>query len=93
MNNEILSVLNELKRYAMVGAKKMLTAEEAAFYLGVKTTWVYQLIAAREIPHYKPNGRRVYFDRDDLDAWLKRCKVESAEAASNAAEIRDYMNR
>lgn len=31
----------------------------------------------RPIPCYKPGGKLCFFDREDLDAWLKQIRVKS----------------
>ena len=64
-------------------AKKMLTVEEAARHMGVSKSNLYQLIHRRAIPHYKPNGKMVYFNRLELDKWLQRNRVELADGVTN----------
>lgn len=63
--------------------KKMLTLEEAARYLGVSKSNLYQLIHRRAIPHYKPNGKMVYFNRLELDKWLQRNRIDETKGVTN----------
>jgi excisionase family DNA binding protein len=56
--------LEELCRSPWMGVK------EAAEYLRVGTSRIYKLTAAGEIPHSKQDGR-LYFDRDEVDAWVR----------------------
>ncbi len=64
-------------------AKKMLTLEEAAKHLGVSKNYLYQLIHRRAIPHYKPNGKMVYFNKLELDKWLQRNRIEQINGVAN----------
>lgn len=50
--------------------KKALTMSEASNYIGISKTYLYQLTHRNLIPFYKPNGKQIYFDRNELDNWL-----------------------
>jgi regulator of sigma D len=32
--------------------------------------------AAKEVPHYKPRGKMLYFNREEIDKWLLQNKQE-----------------
>lgn len=59
--------------------KEVLTADEAAKYMGVSKSYLYKLTCKQEIPHYKPMGKMCYFNRQELEAWLQRNKIELLE--------------
>lgn len=48
-------------------SKKVLTFEEACSYMGISESLLYKLTAAKEVPHYKPRGKMLYFDKEELD--------------------------
>ena len=48
----------------------MLTAKEAASYMDLSIGHLYKLTMRKEIPFYKPTGRKLYFDREELNAWM-----------------------
>lgn len=50
--------------------KKALSMSEASDYIGITKTYLYQLTHRNLIPFYKPNGKQIYFDRNELDNWL-----------------------
>jgi len=52
--------------------KPMLTMREAAMFTGLSKHTLYKLIQADKIKHYRPNGKLVYFRRDELEAWLMK---------------------
>jgi len=49
--------------------RKVLNIDQLCEYADLKKQTVYKLTSAGEIPHSK-RGKRIYFDRDAVDAWL-----------------------
>jgi excisionase family DNA binding protein len=45
-------------------------------YIGVSESLLYKLTAAKEVPHYKPRGKMLYFNREEIDKWLLQNKQE-----------------
>lgn len=50
--------------------RPILTMQEAAMFTGLSKNTLYKLIQADKIKHYRPNGKLVYFRRDELEQWL-----------------------
>lgn len=50
--------------------REVMTSEEAAQYLGIRLSHLYRLTMRKEIPHYKPRGKIMYFRRAELDNWV-----------------------
>lgn len=69
--------------------KTILTSKEAGNYLGLKMQSLYKLTHCRKIPFYCPNGKKIYFKRDDLDAWMLQNRVNTIDEVNQQAE--DYM--
>jgi len=65
--------------------KETLNFKEAARYLDMSRSHLYKLTSAKEIPHYKPRGKQVYFEKRELDKWLlqnrQTTKAEMEQAA------------
>jgi excisionase family DNA binding protein len=59
--------------------KNILSFGEFLEYTGLSESLVYKLTAARKIPHYKPTGRKIFFKRDEVDAWLLRNRIKTSE--------------
>lgn len=57
--------------------KDALTLEEAAAYTKLTRSYLYKLTYTQQIPHYKPRGKMLYFDRAELNAWLKQGRVST----------------
>lgn len=56
-------------------AKEMITLDETARYMGVSRSFLYKLTMGRKIPHYKPNGKLIYFNRKEVEEWLQQNRV------------------
>lgn len=75
--------LSELERRldslgdAPAAPKEVLTLEEASDFLGVSKSQLYKLTRLAAIPHYKPNGKFIYFDRVELIEWVKQNPVKT----------------
>lgn len=88
MTKEILSKLERLEVLVTSlsdSLNKPLDLKEAADYLHLSTSHLYQLTSKGLIPHYKPNGKKIYFDRKDLNGYLFRHRVASAEELEGTA--------
>lgn len=57
--------------------KEVLTTAEASAYLGLSESYIYKLTSTKQIPHYKPNGKLVYFNRKELCEWAMRNQIET----------------
>lgn len=50
--------------------KNILTFSEAAEYTGMSKSYLYKLTSTGKIAHYKPSGKLIYFNREELEAWI-----------------------
>lgn len=86
MEDKILQRLDRIERYSIIAAKQVLTLEEVAFITGLSRSWIYKATSNHTIPHYKPNGKQIYFDRDEINAWMKQNRVATIDEINNNAE-------
>ena len=70
--------------------KEVLTTAEASAYLGLSESYIYKLTSLKQIPHYKPNGKLVYFNRKELCEWAMRNQVQTI--GQPAAITREELN-
>ena len=54
----------------LLGSKKVLTFDEACDYTGISRSYMYKLTGSNSIPHSKPNGKVIFFEKVKLDQWL-----------------------
>ena len=72
--------------------KNVLTFDEAARYIGVSKSDLYKRTSNREIPHFKPRGKMVYFDRVELENYLKQNPVQTAAEIEAKASTNITLN-
>ena len=63
-----------------------LNVAENAGYLGIKTSTVYSLVEAKQIPHYRI-GRQIRFKKSDIDEWMEKQKEEVVDVRAEAKKI------
>src|ERR1051326_7534775 len=78
----IESLLAELR----ATGSKPYDPDEAKAYLKISKSHLYQLTSRGLIAHYKPAGKKIYFRKEDLDAYLLRNRRAAAEEIETAAE-------
>lgn len=83
--------INKMKREVVDATifctKEVLTSDEAARYMGISKSYLYKLTMRAAIPCYKPMGKMVYFNRQELESWLQ------SNRAATDTELTDKANR
>ena len=64
---------------------KPLHVVEAEKFLDLSRSHLFKLTSARKIRHFKPNGKKIYFDRSELVQWLKRKPARTLEETEENA--------
>lgn len=77
---------DSLENHSNTLLKDALTFNEASRLLDLSKSYLYKLTHSRQIPHYKPNGKKIYFKRSDLENWLFRNRVSTADELEHQAE-------
>ena len=57
--------------------KKVMTMKEVSEFTGFSMAQLYVLTRTRAIPHSKPNGKTIFFDKSELNEWLLKNKIET----------------
>ncbi|MEY3500310.1 MAG: hypothetical protein RL308_1979 [Bacteroidota bacterium] len=55
--------------------KDVLNLNEACQFLDISPSHLYKLTSTKQIPHFCPQGKKLYFERMALKEWLKRNPV------------------
>lgn len=86
LKNEIVQIANLVTDNTLFCTKEVLTSDEAAKYMGVSKSYLYKLTMRKQIPHYKPMGKMCYFDRLELQEWLKNNRVTTESEINQQAQ-------
>ena len=77
--------IDKILIYSLLAAKSVLTLDDAALLTGLSKSYLYRLTCTHQIPHYKPNGKQLYFDRAELEAWMKQNRVATTKETEQQA--------
>lgn len=67
-------------------ASQFLTVQEAARFLNMSKSFLYQLAANRKIACYRIGQGAIRFQLDDLLAYLEQCRVEPEKQISRGIQ-------
>lgn len=70
----LLDKLNRIEQLSLIGAKSILTLDEAVLYTGLSKAYLYRMTSNREIPHFK-KSRKLYFKKSELEEWMLERKI------------------
>jgi excisionase family DNA binding protein len=65
--------------------KDVLNLNETCAYLDVSASHMYKLTSQKLIPHFCPQGKKLYFRREELDQWLLRNRQDSIDEIETRA--------
>lgn len=68
--------------------KTTFNLEEAADYLHVSKSFLYKLTSQNKIAHYKPSGKLVYFEKNELDGWILQNRITPQSEITAEAALR-----
>lgn len=77
----------------LIQQKEMLNVQELSDYIGMSTSSIYKLVYNNIIPFYKPNGKILYFDREEINTWLRQNKSQSISQLEQHALDYSFKNR
>ena len=89
MSEELKQQLDRIERYSLLAAKNVLCFEDVVLLTGLSRSHLYKLTCYHQIPHYKPKGKQVYFDRKELEEWMRQNKISTNQELEQKAV--DYI--
>ena len=76
-----ISVLEKM----LIGSKEVLNLDEVSTYTGLSKSYLYKLTSTGVIPHFKPFGKLVFFNRKEIDIFLQKNRVSGNDELENKA--------
>lgn len=77
--------VEELERILFL-TKNVLSFDEAITFLNLSKSYLYKLTSGNLIPHYKPQGKMLYFEKSELEAWLRQNPVKTKTQIEQEAQ-------
>lgn len=87
MSEKLIEIDNRLRKIEglLLQKKKVLNFDDAVAFTGYSKSYLYRLTSSNSIPHYKPSGKVIFFDRDELEKFLLSHKRRSLEELDQEA--------
>lgn len=85
MSEELKQQLDRIERYSLLSAKDVLCLNDVAILTGLSKSHLYKLTCSRQIPHYKPNGKQIYFDRVEVEDWMRQNRIATTQEIEQTA--------
>lgn len=82
--DKLTEIANKLDEQNLL-QKTVLSFDETCKYLNTSASHLYKLTSSKQIPHFCPGGKRLFFRRDELDTWLQRNRQSTAEEMEQTA--------
>jgi excisionase family DNA binding protein len=67
--------------------KNILSFDEASEFLNLSKSYLYKLTSSGQIPHYKPQGKMLYFEKSELENWLRQNPIKTNQQVQQEAEV------
>ena len=77
--------VEELERMLFL-TKNVLSFDEVSTFLNLSKSYLYKLTSGNLIPHYKPQGKMLYFEKSELEAWLHQNPVKTKTQIEQEAQ-------
>lgn len=80
--NERLKSIEE----TLYTTKDILNMKEVCQYLDISQSLLYKLTCSGEIPHFKPRGKMIFFEKKELIEWIKKSNLLSSEIIKSSSK-------
>ena len=67
--------------------------DDVALITGFTKGHIYRLTSGQKIPHYKPNGRTLYFKKEEIEDWMLQNKIQTNTEIESAATTYTAINK
>lgn len=77
--------VSELEQMVFM-AKNVFSFDEASKFLNLSKSYLYKLTSGNLIPHYKPQGKMLYFEKEQLEEWLRQNPIKTQVQIAREAQ-------
>jgi excisionase family DNA binding protein len=77
MDAELNKRLKNIEKMTVLAAKRMLSVKDVSLLTGFAESYVRKLVEESRLPHYRPTGKMIFFDREEIDSFLRTNRVPS----------------
>lgn len=85
MNEDLKLQLDRIERLTLLSAKNVLCFDDVVLLTGLSKSHLYKMTCSHKVPHYKPNGKQIYFDRLEIEDWMKQNRIATTKEVEQVA--------
>ncbi len=85
--------MEQVLKYTLLKAKNVLNFEDLALLTGLSKGYLYKMTCTHQIPYYKPSGKLIFFDREEVEEWMKRNRQNTMLEAEQKASAYAVASR
>jgi len=78
--------LNRIEETLISQNAEIMDFEKTCDYLNISKSFLYKLTSKNRIPFYKPNGKKIYFEKGELNKWLLKNRIKTTEEIDESAD-------
>lgn len=78
-NDIILDKLDRIEKLIRLSQDKPMRVDEAAEFLSLSKSTLYQMVFKNQIPHSKPTSKMLFFSKIDLVNWISKHRIHTGE--------------
>lgn len=72
-------------KYNDDGYEEIMNVKQLCNYSELSKSHIYKLTSNQEIPHYKRGGKKLYFNKYEIDKWVLKNRVDTNEEIETMA--------
>lgn len=80
-----LEKIESLLRTQSLNNKIVFNLDELVLYTRLSKLYIYKLTSHNKIPFYRPNGKQLFFKKEEIDNWLLRNRQSTNEELEQEA--------
>jgi len=88
IEQRVIELQRLVEKKAATPPDELMTIQQVADYLKLTVNTLYGYTSKNKIPHIK-KGKRIYFLKKDIDAWLLQSRRKTNEEIQN--EVQEYL--
>jgi len=69
LNEQFKDLRDEIKK-VQIQSKNVFNVDDLSEYSGYSKDHIYRMISLKELPCFRPSGRKLFFNKIDVDNWL-----------------------
>ena len=77
----IIDTLRSIEQNTLLQAKQVLTTEDVMKLTGMSDITLRRYRMEKRIPYYRKTAKLIYYDKDEINAWIKENRVITMDEA------------